>query len=594
MNEPGSGYAAARTEVPVLTESSHQPERLTSRAGVEGQPAFSPDGSRLVFSAPGNVWNDLFLLDPESRALEAFTNTSDVWESEPAWTPDGSGIVYLAFDSVGASLRLKPTNGGEPRTLAPASMTPRRPHVSPTGDWVAFSVSSPGRTQLWKVRTAAGEPIQVADLEHNASTFGWSHDGTAILVDWFTPDGQDLWAIDMVTGAPTRLTTHPNEEWVPAFSPAGDQAVFYSTYDRSMTDIWTIDVTDGTTRQLTSDAAEDFAPSWSPDGKRIAFLSDRVAKSGLWTVDIETGEIEGVLPRIHLRGKPIWSPQGDAIVFRRQTAPSRLYSVPAGGGVPTALTGDSIEARNPSVSPSGDVGFSTDSWGSESDLGVFDPESGSIRQLTETTDNISQVSWSPDGRWIAFRRNPGGWYRTSDAWTQSIDGTSQTQLTTSGYLRSPLWCGEYVYFHRPTNPRDAGTTALWRAPETGGDGLLVHDLPGTETPTDCHPDGGVVYQVGGAVRHATFDSAGGLLADRVLVEDGAGARVATDGRVAFVSSRDGQPDIYVLDPADGSITQITDSPWTESSPDWSPDGATLYFSATEGDTDLWWVRVETP
>ncbi len=67
-----------------------------------------------------------------------------------------------------------------------------------------------------------------------------------------------------------------------------------------------------------------------------------------------------------------------------------------------------------------------------------------------------------------------------------------------------------------------------------------------------------------------------------------GAAVGGDGRVAFVLSKGGSPDIYVAgagwdfmnDKGDGNLLRITNTLEGESSPTWSPDGQWLCFATT--------------
>ena len=58
--------------------------------------------------------------------------------------------------------------------------------------------------------------------------------------------------------------------------------------------------------------------------------------------------------------------------------------------------------------------------------------------------------------------------------------------------------------------------------------------------------------------------------------------------VAFEREVDGQTDIYMLNLAGGSLTQITDTASSEHHPTWSPDGQYVVY---EADSDIWKVRI---
>lgn len=62
-----------------------------------------------------------------------------------------------------------------------------------------------------------------------------------------------------------------------------------------------------------------------------------------------------------------------------------------------------------------------------------------------------------------------------------------------------------------------------------------------------------------------------------------------DGRhLAFVSTRDGNPEIYVLDTHDGDVTRVTRHDGTDEHPSWSPDGERLAFvSDRDGGRRVW-------
>ncbi len=76
--------------------------------------------------------------------------------------------------------------------------------------------------------------------------------------------------------------------------------------------------------------------------------------------------------------------------------------------------------------------------------------------------------------------------------------------------------------------------------------------------------------------------------------DESGLAWSPDGtRIAFVSDRDGNSEIYVMN-ADGSDqTNLTNNPASEYTPSWSPDGARIAFhSDREGNIDVYVMNAD--
>jgi Tol biopolymer transport system component len=65
-------------------------------------------------------------------------------------------------------------------------------------------------------------------------------------------------------------------------------------------------------------------------------------------------------------------------------------------------------------------------------------------------------------------------------------------------------------------------------------------------------------------------------------------------RLAFVSYRDGNPEIYLLDLRSSQLRNLTNYPGSDSSPVWSPDGTTIAFETLrEGYWGIWLAELET-
>jgi len=74
-------------------------EQLTNFEGLNGAPAFSPDGNRLAFvlSKDGNP--EIYVMDLGTRQIQRVTNSGSI-ETEPFWGKDGQ-TLYFTSDRAG-------------------------------------------------------------------------------------------------------------------------------------------------------------------------------------------------------------------------------------------------------------------------------------------------------------------------------------------------------------------------------------------------------------------------------------------------------------------------------------------------------------
>lgn len=306
-------------------------------------------------------------------------------------------------------------------------------HLSPDGQWVAFSYS-------------------VTDREKNRSN-------------------SDIYLVSAQGGAVRQLTTHEASDSHPRWTPDGKRITFISTRSGSA-QIWSIDPDGGEAQPLSNLPVPISDFEWAPDGKHLVFVADvypecdtlectqqRDAQQQkkevnarlhdellyrhwdsyedgkvqhLFTLTADGREWKDLTPQLKLDALQWWlaaagrdwdiSPDSRTVTFATNlnghlelNYDVDIYTIPLAGGEMKNLTDDNPAADSlPRFSPDGSliayraskrVGYESDEY----ELMVMDLSGGHKRSLTDGfIHSVGEILWAPDGQGLYFSAGEAG------------------------------------------------------------------------------------------------------------------------------------------------------------------------------------------
>ena len=189
-------------------------------------------------------------------------------------------------------------------------------------------------------------------------------------------------------------------------------------------DVWVMNADGSGQRNLTRSPAHDGGGSWSPDGQKIVFDTDRDGNGELYVMNADGSGQRNLKPSASSNEwSPSWSPDGRTIAFvTDRDGNAEIYVMNADGTDPRNLTrspgndgGIGGIAAGAAWSPDGSrILFASTRDTRDDDnpeLYVMNADGSNVKRLTREPGIEGVLSWSPDGRTIAFgrpRRHPGG------------------------------------------------------------------------------------------------------------------------------------------------------------------------------------------
>src|SRR6266498_3477553 len=344
----------------------------------------------------------------------------------------------------------------------------------------------------------------------------------------------------------------------------------------------------------------------SPDGKFLAYAESEGEQQSLWTRQIATNSnVHIIAGATTIYFSLTFTPDGNYIYYVAKAPNEELgsiFRVPTLGGNPVKILGKCIGSV--SFSPDGQrFVFQRNDTSSESALMIANADGTNEHKLVSLSGHewfsAQGATWSPDGTLVVCGAGDDRQERQMTIVVVSVTNGSKKDLT------SRRWdtIGRVAWFADGSGivfcASDTGTTGarqIWQLSYPNGEARrITHDL-NSYLDLSITADSNRLVAAHSDLTTSIWVSPTGDLnrAHEITRErdDGAGGIAwVPDGRIVYVSTASGYPEIWIMNQDGKSQEQITNDSYAKYEPVVSPDGRYIVYAAERGGVHLWRIDI---
>jgi len=447
-----------------VATSGGQAVRLTSHPGDESDPKLSPDGKWVAYAASYEGPTEVYVMPmagglPKRLTYEPATSIPTDWKS-------ATEIAYVTnqYATLPKLMTLTVNVETGAKSMIPLEMAAEGSFsedgstyyfVRPTfHNNVTKRYEGGTARQIWKYTAGSSEAIKLTKDYKGEDHHPVAHQGKVYFLS--SRDGiVNVWVMDQTGGAMSQITKEPSFD-VREFSLSGNQLVY-----RVGADLKLMSLGENSAKTLAISLVSDFdqlREKWvdnpmenlsgmavSNDGERVVLTT----RGRVFSVPAKEGRTVRLSRKDGVRYRDaIFSPDGKSILtFSDESSEFEIHEYNSLGmdqGKQLSKDGTTLKFD---MLPSPD-GTKIAYRDLNSVIWIMDKSSGAQTKVTVSDEDItSSMSWSPDGKWLAFAQAASNTFSQIHAY--HVDTKKRIAMTSDrANSLSPQWSpdGNWLYF----------------------------------------------------------------------------------------------------------------------------------------------------
>jgi Tol biopolymer transport system component len=254
---------------------------------------------KILFMSSRTTGGDIYAMNPDGSGVTQLTATAGL-DEQPAWSPDGSKIAFASArndkNGTGLDIYVMNADGSNVTRLTSAKQDDTAPAWSPDGTKIAFQSKRDGDPEVFVMNAADGS--NQTQLTFNTKLDiepTWSPDSRKLAFISDRKGTQNVWTMDASGANQTQITATTQPDSDPAWSPDGSKIAFTSKRGDNtgtVSDLYTVKPDGTNVVRLTNTKKNDVEPAWARDGQKLVFSSLRDGNAEIYVMPATPNAIQ--------------------------------------------------------------------------------------------------------------------------------------------------------------------------------------------------------------------------------------------------------------------------------------------------------------